>query len=170
MCITGPGLTCPLRGRIALKSGQSDILSLPLSLPLLHLPKACYLSNMLCLPGCQHSTPITTTRTSPLIGLLTLLGSSHAMLRLRERRASKGANQHTLRSLGWLISSRIRPFQSVLAEALPFDPSGFNGDKMACSLLQSIRHSFLCVPPAFGHSALAACVCTSRKIKNIPRL
>ena len=48
---------------------------------------------------------------------------------------------------------------------MPSDLSGFNVDKLICSLFQSIRDSFLRAPPALSHSALAARL--RRKIKSM---
>lgn len=99
MCITGSDFNCLQwrsrwrPGHIVLKAGWFD----SLSPPPLSLLRDCYLSNMLsCLDAWMpaYSAPITTTRTSPLIGLLTLFSLSHAMLYLRERRASKKLNSH----------------------------------------------------------------------------
>lgn len=84
MCITGSGFSCPQLGwrpgHIVLKGGRSDALSTPYPPPPTYIQKACYRPQHTLLPGCQHSTTITTTRTSPLIGLL-------APVRLKSRHA-----------------------------------------------------------------------------------
>lgn len=117
------------------------------------------------LPGCQHSAPITTTRTSPLIGLLTpvRLESRHAIpTGAPGFKESKRAHATEPQLADF---ERIRLLLPVLGEALPLDLSAFNVDKLICSLFQSIMNSFLCAPPASSHSALG----DRRKIKTMQR-
>lgn len=82
MCITGSGFSCPHY----VERWTPLMLSQQPPHPTILHPEGLLSPQHTLLPGCQRSTPITTTRTSPPHGAqLTLLGSSHAMPYLRER-------------------------------------------------------------------------------------
>lgn len=135
-------------GHIVLKGEWPDGLSLVLPPDLLSLQHTW--------PGCQHSTPITTTRTSPLIGLLTLFTQVtpcyiYGSAKLQRKKTSS-LNRTTA---GWFLADKTIAVCSRRSIALW--PFGFNSEKTVLVII-SINQKFLPVHVSCFQSLNISCL------------